>query len=70
MKFSYTHTQDIASDTWNVFHNLGVEYPITDVIVVIDSVKTKIIPHAIEAQDSNFLKIKFTKNFTGKARLI
>lgn len=54
---SYVHTQDSASETWNVEHNLNTGTP---VVMVYDGQPDYIIPANIEPVDNNNLTISFS----------
>ena len=63
---SYVHTQAIAADTWNIFHNLNS----TDYVITVFSGTGKvIIPENIETIDSNNVTITLADLETGKAVL-
>ena len=61
---TYTHTQDAASSTWVITHNLG-KYPS---ITVVDSGGTQVLG-AVTYQSENQLTVEFTAQFGGLAYL-
>jgi hypothetical protein len=66
---TYQHTQDSAASTWHVQHNLGV-FPIVDVLVHLDGVLTKIIPMDIVLVNENYVRIEFSRPYSGAARMV
>lgn len=60
----FTYTQNVASDTWNVTHNLGKRPSVT----VVDSGDSVVIGD-ISYTNSNELTITFSSAFSGKAYL-
>jgi hypothetical protein len=61
---TYTHTQNISSDTWVIQHNLG-RHPS---VVVIDSAGSVIISDV--QYDSEYqVTVRFSAGFSGKAYL-
>ncbi len=65
----YQHTQDEASDTWDINHNLGL-HPLVDVMVDVAGVMTKIIPKDIKIIDLNNVQVLFSQPFSGSARVV
>ena len=61
---NYLYFQDVASDLWEIKHNLD-KFPS---VTVIDSAGSEVIGE-VEYIDSNNLKIKFAGGFSGKATL-
>ena len=61
---NYVYFQDVASDLWEIKHNLD-KFPS---VTVIDSAGSEVIGE-VEYIDSNNLKIKFAGGFSGKATL-
>jgi hypothetical protein len=61
---SYTHTQGVESDSWEIEHNLGF-YP--SVTVFLSS--GDVVEGAIEHQDTNTLTITFSVAISGTAYL-
>lgn len=61
---NYLYFQDVASDLWEIKHNLD-KFPS---VTVIDSAGSEVIGE-IEYIDTNNLKIKFAGSFSGKATL-
>lgn len=59
---TYVHSQDSASDTWNITHGLS-KYP---AVTVIDSTN-KVVVGEVEYIDTNNCKIYFENQFSGKA---
>jgi hypothetical protein len=57
----YTHSQDAASDTWTVNHNLG-KYPS---VTVVDSANSVVIGD-IDYTSLNSLTVAFSAAFSGK----
>lgn len=58
----YLHTQNVASDTWIIYHNLG-KYP---AIQIIDSAGT-IVEGEVEHIDTNTSIVTFSVQFGGTA---
>lgn len=67
---SHNHEQTVASDTWNIEHNLNVTAPIVDCYVLIDGVYNKIIPLDVVVVDSMTVQILWSENRVGKARIV
>lgn len=63
-RVSYQHTQEVASDTWNITHNLGF-YPN---ITVQDSAGTT-VEGEIVYQSANAVQLNFAATFSGTAYL-
>ena len=61
---TYLHIQDVASNEWNINHNLN-KYPS---VTVIDSANNEVVGD-VEYIDNNNLIIKFEGSFSGKATL-
>lgn len=61
---NYLYFQNVASDLWEIKHNLD-KFPS---VTVIDSAGSEVIGE-VEYIDSNNLKIKFAGGFSGKATL-
>lgn len=61
---NYIHRQDIASDEWNIIHNLE-KYPS---VTIVDSSENKVVGD-VEYLSTNNLKVKFSSAFSGKAYL-
>ena len=61
---NYLYFQDVASDLWEIKHNLD-KFPS---VTVIDSAGSEVIGE-VEYIDLNNLKIKFAGSFSGKATL-
>lgn len=61
---SYTHTEAVASSSWDISHSLGYFPNVT----VIDSSEREVIGD-IQYVDSNNIVITFSAAFTGKAYL-
>lgn len=60
-------TVEVASDTWNIAHNLGYD----DVIVqCFDENRFVLIPDSIQIVDANTVQVKFTNPQSGVARVI
>lgn len=67
----YNHTQDTASSTWVVMHNLNLASgPVMDVMVDVSGTLTKIIPSSVTINSANQVTIGFTKPYSGVARCI
>jgi hypothetical protein len=66
---SYQHIQDTASTTWSINHNLN-NYPIIDVMVDVNGLLTKIIPHEVLVIDMNNCQITFSIPYSGQARMV
>ena len=64
---SYLHTEGSATTTWNVAHNLNVQYCAVEVF---DSTDKQVIPDTITFTDSNNLVITFSTATAGKARVV
>lgn len=62
---TYIHEQGIASDTWEIEHNLGKKPSIT----VVDSADTVISIFKANYDGLNKVTLKFNGEFTGKAYL-
>ena len=60
--------QTVAADTWVINHGCGY-YPVIDVMVSINGTLQKILPMDISNTDLNTITIKFSRAFTGEARL-
>ena len=73
---SYTHTQDTASTTWNITHNLGQPAPVVDCWITSNDpytnapTTTGIIPESVVATDENNVIITFTVPRTGTANIV
>lgn len=67
---SYLHTQDIASDTWVITHNLVQIAPAVDCWVLHNGVMTNIIPLSVTATDPNTVTVVFSSNRTGYASVV
>jgi hypothetical protein len=65
----YLHTQDPASDTWEIAHNLG-QYPIVDVYVTSNGTIQKIIPNGVTYVDANNCTVTFTSARAGHATVV
>lgn len=61
---NYIHRQDVASNEWNIVHNLD-KYPS---VSIVDSSGNKVVGD-VEYLSANNLKIKFSSAFSGKAYL-
>lgn len=61
-------TQDEPSDTWVVDHNLG-DITAVNVVIEIDGESHTILPNSI-SHNLNQTTIKFTRPFSGTARLV
>lgn len=61
---SYTHNQNMPSNTWTINHNLGF-YP---GITVVDS-SGNVVEGSYTYQDANTIIINFSGAFSGKAYL-
>lgn len=59
---NYLHIQDVASDTWNITHNLN-KFPS---VTVVDSGNSEVIGDVVHV-DLNNLVVKFNGAFTGRA---
>lgn len=59
---TYVHSQDSASNTWNITHGLSKHPSVT----VIDS-SNKVVIGEVEYIDKNNVKIYFENQFSGKA---
>jgi hypothetical protein len=59
---NYVHNQVVASNTWNVFHDLN-KYPS---VTIVDSGENVVIGD-VQYIDLNNIKITFTSTFSGKA---
>lgn len=64
---SYLHNQSVASDTWNVNHQLGDLNP---VIAVYSPDNILVEPEGITIVDEDNLTISFGEDVTGKAKVI
>ncbi len=62
----YEHTQDVASDTWVVEHNLGV-YPAIDVFIPFEGDTLRIMPLGITYDSPNQCTVTFSSPRTGFA---
>jgi hypothetical protein len=60
----YAHTQNIASDTWNITHGLGFIPNIT----VVDSGGT-VVEGSYNYPNANTVVLSFSSSFSGKAYL-
>lgn len=65
----YEHVQGVASDTWNVVHNLNKDVVVSDVYIEHNGYNEKIIPMAVDIVDANNIVIKWSKPMTGVARI-
>lgn len=63
------HTQTTASNSWVIDYGFD-GYPVVDVLVDIDGVKTKIIPASVVRTSTATVTITFTSPRTGVARVI
>lgn len=62
----HEHVQVIAATTWNITHNLGVNYPS---ITVIDNTGELVIAYDINPVSVNALDLVFDYNIAGRAEL-
>jgi len=66
---SVLHTQTTASNAWVI--NYGFDgYPVVDVLIDVDGVKTKIMPASVVRTSTGTVTITFTSPRTGVARVI
>lgn len=65
---SFNHTQDVASASWTVPHNLNRPVNCT-VQININGVLTPIAPKQIRTVDSNTLSVTFSQPYTGTVRV-
>lgn len=61
---SFTYSQDVASATWNIAHNMGF-YPS---VTVVDS-SERVVIGDVTYNDANSLTVTFSAAFAGKAHL-
>jgi hypothetical protein len=70
----YRHTQDVASDTWTIVHNLGSNggqgLPIVDVAIDVNGTPSKIIPADVTKVDANTVVVTFGSALAGSAIVI
>ena len=62
---TYVHTQNAASDTWVIEHNLNKKPSVS----VVDSAETIITPNEIIYTSENTITLLFLSSFGGKAYL-
>ena len=62
-------TQDIPSNEWNITHNMNTQSIVVDVFVWHDGKLTKMLPLNVTIIDNNNIKISFSNNHSGVARL-
>lgn len=60
----YTHTQSVATDSWEIAHNLGTSLPI---VTVYDSSMNVIIPQEVKSTSTSSLSITFPISVSGYA---
>ena len=65
----YSHTQSIASTSWAITHNLGVN-PVVETMVDLNGTLTAVNPHNVEYPNLNTVVISFTSPQSGQARLL
>lgn len=65
MAFTYVHRQTMASDTWNINHNLGKEPAVT----IVDLCGKEVDVCGVDYIDINNLTIKLSHKLIGKAYL-
>jgi|688.fasta_scaffold1121067_2 hypothetical protein len=65
----YEHVQGVASDTWNVVHNLNKELVVSDVYIEHNGNNEKIIPMGVDMVDADSIVIRWSKPMTGVARI-
>ena len=65
---THEHTQSTPSNTWIIDHTLGY-YPIVEIFVNNDGKLVKIMPLDVEQVSISQVKVTFSGNFTGFARL-
>jgi hypothetical protein len=63
----YTHEQPIASNTWNILHNLDTLRPLVDCWIVVEGVDTKILPLEVTVVDSMNATVTFSAPRAGGA---
>lgn len=61
----YTHSQSVASDRWNIQHNLGFKPSVT----VLDSSNNEVYAE-VQHSSNNQLDVRFKNAQTGKAYLV
>ena len=66
---NYNHHQQTASLNWDISHGMDC-YPAVDVYINMDGSLTKIIPNGITLIDKNTLRISFSEEQAGVARLV
>jgi len=66
---SVLHTQTTASNTWVVDYRFD-GYPVVDVLIDVNGVKTKILPASVTRTSTGTVTITFTSPQTGVARVI
>ncbi|MEM2159661.1 MAG: hypothetical protein QXN55_01750 [Candidatus Nitrosotenuis sp.] len=67
---SFNFSQDIASSTWIINHNLNKQYPILDVRIDYNGQKVVMHPEAIEYTSPNTTTIIHSVERTGTVRII
>ena len=65
----YEHVQGVASDTWNINHNLNKEIVVNDVYIEHNGFNEKIIPMSVDMVDADNIVITWSKPMTGVARI-
>ena len=63
----YKHTQDVASTTWTINHNLGANAPCVDIWVDVGGTLTKIIPESVVVTSPAVTTITFSSAYAGEA---
>lgn len=66
----YRHIQSVASDTWVINHNMGIDYPIVDVFYDNSGTLTKLVPLNVEFTDTNTVTLTFSNAITGEAEVV
>ena len=65
----FVYTQDTASDTWTIVHNLNSLSIVTDAITVHSGGDEKIIPYSVNVVDANTIIVSWTMPRTGSVRI-
>lgn len=63
----YRHTQDTASTTWTITHNLDTESPVVDCWIDESGTTTKILPQSVVATSPSVVTITFSSAKAGIA---
>ena len=63
----YAHTQEIASDTWVITHNRGLNYPIVDCFIDENGDTYKVMPLSVEITSDSVVTVRWSSERAGKA---